>query len=411
MKKLLLIFSGLLVSFSCLAQFSISGDIFVRPEFRHGYRRMPFADEKPAGLVNQRTRLVLDFKKDNITTKVSFQDTRIWGQQEQRTQVPSFDLHEAWVQIAFTDSFLIRAGRQELRYENQRFFAINDWNVAGQKHDALLLKYLGKKGEFHLGAAFNQDQNRLFGTDFGLSNYKTLQYLWYQTRLGSRSRISFMGVADGYQSLYNPEILYVRGTWNTFLELRPGRFVLSFNPAYQHGKNRQGLEINAGYFMGSASVKLNEKIITTLGVEWFTGNDGLNDNHKDNAFDALYGAGHSLLGCMDYFTQIPAHAKGAGLINPYFKTQFQISPKIRGDANIHFFSLQNNYLDQGQVINKFLGTEVDLIVNYHFNEITQILAGYSVMFGTESMAVIRGGSKDEFAHWGMIMLRIRPKFL
>lgn len=411
MRKLLLFFSVFLFGFSALGQFSLSGDVFVRPEFRHGYRRMPFADEKPAGLVNQRTRLILDYKKENITTKISFQDTRIWGQQEQRTQVPSFDLHEAWLQIAFTDSFLIRAGRQELRYENQRFFGINDWIAPGQKHDALLLKYLGKRGELHVGAAFNQNQDRLFGTDFGLSNYKILNYFWYQTPLGPRSHISFMGVADGYQSQHNSEMLYVRGTWNTFLEFRPGRFVFSFNPAYQHGKNRQGQDMNAGYFMGAASIKLNEKITTSLGVEWFSGNDGLNENQKDKAFDALFGAGHALLGYMDYFTQIPAHARGAGLINPYIKTQAQLSSKTLINADLHFFSLQNNYLHQDRVINKFLGTEIDLTLNYRFNEITQIMAGYSVMFGTESMEVIKGGSKDEFAHWGFIMLRIRPKFL
>jgi hypothetical protein len=411
MKKLLLFFAGLLLSFIGFAQFSLSGDIFVRPEFRHGYRRMPLPDEKPAALVNQRARLILDFKKDKVTTKISFHDTRIWGQQEQRTHVPSFDLHEAWFQIAFTESFMVKAGRQELRYDNQRFFGINDWIPPGQKHDALLLKYMGSKGELHIGAGFNQNQDRLFGTSFELNNYKTLNYFWYKTRLGSNASISLMGVADGYQSQQNAEVLFVRGTWGSFLEFRPGKFVFSFNPAYQHGKNRAGKEINAGYLMGAASVKLSEKTTTTLGVEWFSGNNGLDDNNKDNAFDALYSAGHALLGYMDYFTQVPAHAMGAGLINPYFKAQMQLSEKTRVNADLHLFLLQNNFVYLDEVIKKYLGTEIDLTLNYQFNDITQIVAGYSVMFGTESMEVIRGGSKDEFAHWGFIMIRVRPKFL
>lgn len=411
MNRLLLITFFSLLSFSAAGQFSLSADMFVRPEFRHGYRRMPLATEKPAGLVNQRSRLILDYRNNKVTTRLSFQDVRIWGQQEQRTHTPSFDVHEAWVQVAITDSFFIKAGRQELRYDNQRFFAVNDWIPPGQKHDALLLQHIGKKGVLHLGAAFNQNQDRLFGTNFALNNYKTLNYIWYKTRLSPNFNISLMGVADGFQSPDNAEVLYVRGTWNTFLEFNPGRFVFSFNPAYQHGRSRHGLSINAWYFMSGVSFKANEKVTTALGIEYFTGNNALNSNDKERAFDALYGAGHTLLGYMDYFTQIPTHTKGAGLINSYFKTRLSFSAKTSLDADLHLFHIQNNFLHQGQLIDKFLGTEIDLTLNYRFNDITQIVAGYSVMFGTESMEVIRGGSKDEFAHWGFVMLRIRPRFL
>lgn len=412
MKRFLLFIVSFLLGLAAFGQFSLSGDIFARPEFRHGYRRMPLPDEKPAGLVNQRTRLILNYKLDKVTTRVSFQDVRIWGQQEQRTHAASFDLHEAWVQVALTDSLLIKAGRQELRYENQRFFGVNDWIAPGQKHDALLLKYNGRFGNLDLGAAFNQNQDRLFGTNFGLNNYKTLNYVYFQPRLGlADTRISFMGVADGFQSPNNAEILYVRGTWNTFVEFNPGRFVFSFNPAYQHGKSRLGLDINAWYFMGSILFRASDQITTTLGLEYFTGDNSLENNQQDNAFDALYGAGHALLGYMDYFTQIPAHTRGAGLINSYLKTRFTLSPKTSLDADLHLFHIQNNFVEQGRVIDKFLGTEVDLTLNYRFNDITQIVAGYSVMFGAESMEVIRGGSKDEFAHWGFVMLRIRPRFL
>ncbi len=411
MNRLLLLFAFTFLSISVQGQFSLSGDVFARPEFRHGYRRMPLPGEKPAGLVNQRSGLILDYRNDKVTTKISFQDVRIWGQQEQRTQVPSFDLHEAWVQVAITDSFFIKAGRQELRYDNQRFFAVNDWIPPGQKHDALLLQHIGKKGVLHLGAAFNQNQDRLFGTNFALNNYKTLNYIWYKTRLRPNLNISLMGVADGFQSPDNAEMLYVRGTWNAFVEYNPGGVVFFFNPAYQHGKSRLGLDISAWYFMSAVSFKASEKVTTTLGLEYFTGNNPLENNQKDNAFDALYGAGHAFLGYMDFFTQVPAHTKGAGLINSYLKTRLSLSPKTSLDADLHLFHIQNNYLHQGQLIDKFLGTEIDLTLNYRFNDITQIVAGYSVMFGTESMEVIKGGSKDEFANWGFVMLRIRPKFL
>jgi hypothetical protein len=81
------------------------------------------------------------------------------------------------------------------------------------------------------------------------------------------------------------------------------------------------------------------------------------------------------------------------------------------DADLHIFFLQNNFVHGGDIINKYLGKETDLTLSYRFNPITKISIGYSMMFGTESMEIINGGSSDEFAHWSFIMLRVTPGFL
>jgi len=399
------------LSFPLFAQLSLSGDIFVRPEFRHGYSRMPASDEKPAGFVNQRTRLILDFKKDNITTKVSIQDARVWGQQSLRTHTPSLDLHEAWINVAFTDSFSVKLGRQELKYDNFRFLAHNDWLPMGNKHDALLLRFLTRAGELHFVSAFNQQANPLFGTDYNLNHYKTLNFLWFNTNLTNNLNLSLMGMADGYQQ---PETgaLNVRGTWHTFLTAKVNKLTFRINPAFQHGNNRNGQEVNAWYMMAEAGLGVSTSFSTRLGFEFFTGNDAENPDNISRVFDVPYTAGHAMLGFMDYFTvNIPGQTKGAGLLSPYWRNNFRLSPRTNLNADLHMFWLGNNYIHEGQTIDKYLGTEADLTLNYNFNEFTQITAGYSLMFGSESMEVIKGGSKDEFAHWAYIVLRIRPKFL
>ena len=411
MKKIIFIACFILPALTGFAQFSLSGDIFVRPEFRYGYGRMPLPEEKPAAFVNQRTRLILDFKKDQITTKVSFQDARTWGQQPLRVQVPSIDLHEAWINIAFSEGFSVKAGRQELKYDNFRFLAHNDWLPWGNKHDALLLRWQTTKGELHFASAFNQSGISLFGTEYSLNNYKTLNYLWYNAKLGQKINMSILGMVDGYQDAENQTVNF-RGTWHAFITANFSKLTFRINPAYQNGKTRTGQDINAWYLMTDAQLTFNPNFNSRIGFEYFSGNDALNPDPKSRVFDVPYTAGHALLGFMDYFTtNIPGQTKGAGLFSPYWNNSMRLGPKTQLNADLHVFFLGNNYQHQGETIKRYLGTEADFTLNYRFNDITQIAAGYSVLFGTESMEVIRGGSKDEFAHWAYIVLRIRPKFL
>lgn len=411
MKTLSIFLFFIALSLTAVGPFSLSGDVLIRSEYRHGYRRLPLPEEEPAAFVGQRSRLILDFKADRVTSKLSFQDVRIWGQDEQRVHRPALDLHEAWVQLAITDSLLLRAGRQEIRYGNQRFFGVNDWIFPGQKHDALFLRYIGRRSELHVVAAFNQSAIRLFETDYRVNNYKTLNTIYYRTRIGQNLTMSLMGVADGFQNPNNPELHHVRATWVPILEYRTGDLLFTLNPAFQHGRNRTGTEVNAWYLMGSVTARLSPQTTSMLGVEIFSGNDALQPSAVERGFDFLYGAGHGLLGYMDYFTQMPLDARGAGLISPHLRTEFRFNPRTRLDLDLHIFFLQNNFVHQNATINKYLGTELDAKFYYTFNDITQLAFGYSIMFGSESMEVIKGGSNEELAHWAFIMLRFRPRFL
>jgi len=230
-----------LLTFSAIspvsAQFSLSGEIRPKAEFRDGYRMMPQPGSKPAGLVNQRTRLSLLFEPEsNVSLGVAVQDLRIWGQDNTMGTDPSFGIYEAWVELAVRENLSIRAGRQELRYDNQRLMAINDWALTGRTHDALVMKYRQDNGsQLHIGAGFNQREDRLFETYYRMDNYKTLNYIWYNTDLGNSTNASFLFLADGYEHPDNPETLYVRATWSSFLVISPGSVTLRLQPAYQHG--------------------------------------------------------------------------------------------------------------------------------------------------------------------------------
>ncbi len=396
-----------------LAQFSIEGQIRPRAEFRDGYRLLPDKDSNPAAQVNQRTRLSLIYDhEDRVSTRIAIQDLRIWGQEEQMTTKPSFGLYEAWLELRLTESFDVRAGRQGLRYDNQRLMAINDWSLTGRTHDALLFKFENENSKLHIGSAFNQSQNRFFETHYHLDNYKTLNFIWINTDITPALNASLHAISDGFEHPDDPEDLNLRFTYSSFITYDAGMALLRINPAYQHGKTRLGQDISAFYAMLEAVVHPIDMLSTTAGFELFSGNDAEGPRDKFNAFSDLYGVGHGRNGFMDYFTTFPNHTKNAGLINPYIKNNIHISENTMLAADLHLFFMQNNFVIDNETIDKYLGTEVDLTLNYRFNNFTRILFGYSVMFASESMEAIKdGGSSDEFAHWAFVMVRMTPRFL
>ena len=59
-------------------------DMRTRFEVRHGYKSIPTNDTTAAFLVNQRTRINIDYKSKNLDVFLSLQDARVWGQQDPR---------------------------------------------------------------------------------------------------------------------------------------------------------------------------------------------------------------------------------------------------------------------------------------------------------------------------------------
>jgi hypothetical protein len=422
-KELKICFSGAIFSLIFLlywqparAQFTLSGEIRPRGEFREGYRRMPDENEKPAAFIYQRSRLNLEYSHERITTHLSVQDVRAWGQDPQKVHLPAIDLHQAWLEIQVNDNLAAKAGRQELRYDNERFLAVNNWIQPAQKHDMLLLKYHHESTRLHLGSAFNQrgdliNQNMPnFGTQYPVDNYKYMNFIWFHTPVKQSGKLSLLAIAEGNE---NPGTgnLFVRGTWSAYSTWEFSGFNFMVNPGFQNGKTVNGQSIEAFYFRSDISLQPHSVWTTTIGLEYFSGNDFSDPgDSKYRAFDPTHGSGHAHNGFMDYFTNFPSHTRGAGLVNPYFMNRFTINSATSFNIDFYVFSLANNFIHNQEIIDKYLGTEVDLTLNYAFNGFTQIQMGYSMMFGNESMGIIRGGSPDRWAHWAFVMVTVRPVF-
>jgi len=82
--------------------------------------------------------------------------------------------------------------------------------------------------------------------------------------------------------------------------------------------------------------------------------------------------------------------------------------KTAFNADVHFFSSAAKISDTAD---NYLGTELDLTLTQTLNPVTKIAFGYSQMFGSESLQILKGGSKGAFNNWAYVMISVTPKFL
>ena len=173
-KTIQFILAGLLLlnTISSTAQFSLTGQLRTRTEYRDGAGTLRPAANKPAFFTSQRSRLTFNYKWNRIVFQTSLQDVRVWGQ-DASTISPAdgsrLGVHEAWAEIILAnkkdtsfkhpavDYFGVKIGRQELLYDDSRLLGNLDWLQQARRHDAIVFKLLNKGWQVDLGAAFNQN--------------------------------------------------------------------------------------------------------------------------------------------------------------------------------------------------------------------------------------------------------------
>ena len=109
-------------------------------------------------------------------------------------------------------------------------------------------------------------------------------------------------------------------------------------------------------------------------------------------------------GLMDYF-YVGNHLNDVGLLDIYGKLLWK-SPKTEFSVVPHFFSAA---AEVGENYDSYLGTEIDLVGFYKFRKDISVGIGYSQMFGTETLEVLKEGDKDRTQNWAWVMLSFSPQ--
>lgn len=160
----------------------MSMQIRPRAEYRNGALFPREEGDKAAAFINNRARLSMEYKRTNLSMKISAQHVGVWGQDAQIDKNGRFIMNEAWAKLGFGAGFFAQLGRQTLSYDDERILGGLDWNVAGRYHDALKLGYENRAHKLHFILAFNQNDEKTIGGTYynnGGQPYKNMQTLWY----------------------------------------------------------------------------------------------------------------------------------------------------------------------------------------------------------------------------------------
>jgi hypothetical protein len=149
---LLFLLSG--AAFKTHAQISLTGQVRTRTEYRNGTGTLKLKSNDAAFFTSQRTRLTANFKTNRIIMQAALQDVRVWGQDAStinNADGSRLGLHEGWAELvlankkdtsfknAAVEYFSVKAGRQEIIYDDSRLIGNLDWLQQARRHDAVIL--------------------------------------------------------------------------------------------------------------------------------------------------------------------------------------------------------------------------------------------------------------------------------
>lgn len=257
--------------------FSMSAQIRPRAEYRNGVLNPRSEGQEPAGFINNRARLSMNYERQNLSIGLSAQHVGVWGQDPQIDKNGRFILNEAWAELDFGYGLFAKLGRQSLIYDDERILGGLDWNIAGRYHDALKLGYENKQNKLHLILAFNQnDETKIGGTFYaeGAQPYKNMQTLWYQHICSQEFKASFLfmnlGLEGGDQKEKVSDTQFMQ-TMGANLYYQPGDWTFGGTFYYQSGKNAKKREVSAFLWALNAAYKINSQWSVALGSDYLSG--------------------------------------------------------------------------------------------------------------------------------------------
>ncbi|MCB0466135.1 MAG: alginate export family protein [Aequorivita sp.] len=392
------------------SQFTVDAELRPRFEFRHGYKTLFPDDTDPATFVSQRTRLNFGYNTEKLHFYFSPQDVRVWGDVSQLNVADEngFSLHQAWADVLLVSDLYLKIGRQEIIYDDQRFFGNVGWAQQGRSHDAAIIKYEPSFMKLHFGAAFNQDKEALTGNVLTTNTYKSLQYVWLHKDWEKLSA-SFLLLNNGLQYIdeideSKNETRYSQ-TAGIHLKAKVDKFNFASNLYYQFGKDVADNDLSAYLLSLEANYSAMENLNIGLGGELQSGNDyGAPSNGKNKAFNPLYGTNHKFNGFMDYF-YVGNHSNNVGLIDLYGNLKYSFNKKTNINLALHQFLAAAKIDDK---TSKNLGFEFDLVTSHKLSEYVNVQAGYSQFIAQKGIEIVKNNFDGNTNNWVWAMITIDP---
>jgi hypothetical protein len=418
-------------------QLSIGLHILTHGERRNGglIREGDTEGEDEANFLMNRTRLTLDYRKNfnpadatwgrtSLEAKIVAQNSGIWGMKGNN----AFNLYEAWAKLTDKTGLFLQVGRQALAYDDERIIGPNDWAMAALSHDVLRLGYEGHGHKAHVILAYNQNADNVNGGSYfdkanGAQPYKTMHTLWYhydlpKTPLGISFLLMNVGMQAGVKGgkYGNTPRTEYQGLVGGYASFRPDQWSLEGAYYRQIGKNEEGQDIKAWMASILAKWRPSKKYGLKAGYDCLSGDDymvvrkpgtiGMILHEVPKGFMPLYGSHTKFYGILDYFyTSAYSFGFTPGLQNAFVGVYGKPTSKLALRATYHYLAVATKLNN----LNSTLGHSIDLQGSYSFTKDISLTAGYTMMFGTETMDRLKQGRSSKTARWGWFSLVISPR--
>lgn len=388
----------------------IDGEIRSRTGFRDGFQK-PLADSLHSAVVNElRTRVNIFYSDKKVSAKITFQDSRIYGETGVNNTNNSAGLYEAWGAYAFNPNLSLSLGRQSLEYDDKRLLSASNWSSTGNAHDLALLKYVKGDFQIHFGSAWNNASDVLYESPYSvIKSYKSMNYIWLAHPIGIFN-LSALWLNDAFQRGTTSQSVNkcsYRNTMGGNLELNKKEIPLYLYATayYQFGHDPLAKNLEAALLALRLKYNFVETLSATLGADHFSGSKNNLSSGQDRTFNKLYGANHPFNGSMEYWVTLPTQ----GLNDIYGGLTLSPNKKFSIDATYHSFSLDKQL---SQTSKKSLGSEIDLTAYFNISKEFTVQGGWSAYFKTHTTSIVKSLTRvdTQFPMWAYLMISFKPTF-
>ncbi len=204
------------------------------------------------------------------------------------------------------------------------------------------------------------------------------------------------------------EVDYLQ-TFGLFHRFFYGKFFGDISVYGQTGEAKNK-EVSGWYGGININYSLNNNWKAGAGAEYLSGTDMNAEPSAVRSFTPLFGTNHAFNGYMDYF-YVGNHQHSLGLLDLFGRFSYSTT-HLEIALMPHLFSAAATLTDAaGKVQDNYLGTEIDLTAGYVIRKDLKINLGYSQMFGSKSLELLKGGDKNRIQNWAWIMINFSPELI
>ena len=392
--------------------------------------------EKRSSFLLGRFRLLVGYERPYIEVQAVVQNKSVWGTSGSQT----LNLYEGWVKAKAPCGLFAQLGRVALSYDDERIIGPNDFAMASLSHDVVRVGYEGHGHQAHAIFAYNQNAEHVYSTtyyDNGSQPYKTMQTFWYHydvPRFPLGASLLFMNVGMQAGELDRPAEEPSQGEnsskpasteyqqlYGGYLNFHPRRLTLEAAYYRQTGKivnatSKGTSDIRAWMLGTKATFQPADSYGFTVGYDYLSGDEeviapdpgniGLIQHTTNMGFCPLFGSRNKFYGIMDYFYQ-SAYVNGftPGLQNAFIGGFGNPVPPLNISATYHYLAVATSV----EHSKRTLGHSIDLQATYTFSDVVSLSAGYTLMFGTDTLERLKREASEKSARWAWFSLVVSPK--